>query len=476
MIVIVIFAALAGLCVWWLWPQTGEQQRQSTPIIHGSSPAWVNELIIYQLRLETFTPEGTLEAARRKLPYLQELGVTALWLSPIFQGTTDPQQMRLAIYNNFEVKEPDRLNAAYGTMEDWDRFVEDAHAIGMKVFLDIVPHGVTFDSTLVTNHPDWFKQDANGVIVPDQWAMAPFDWSNERLRDWWVNMAKDWALKHHVDGFRTDLEPDVSGYDLWRRVRNEINDAGKEIVIYSELPNTRQGAYDFEQVGVGIKEASHIVNGSGDYLREHPVADVVKKGLDLTSGGTSRYYTEALSVHDTNGYNGEGSRFKFGYELLFSPFIPVFFAGEEFQADDYGQMLFFVPLDWNKLEENRAFWADVKKMIAIRKEYADIFTDFPENHREANIVTVNSTNHDLSAYARFNGRGTAIVIIGNPHDEEKTSSVQMPLKEMKLDGFSTYRVTNLMDGTTSQVDQTEIQRYAVSVGSDNVKVLKFEGE
>ncbi|WP_270168467.1 alpha-amylase family glycosyl hydrolase [Paenibacillus sp. SYP-B4298] len=378
----------------------------STPT---NSPAWTKDLIIYELRMKTFTPQGTFNAAKAKLVDLKDLGITAIWLNPISSYTSDYDV-------TYSVKEPDQVSSAFGTVSDFEAFVTEAHAQGIKVILDIVPHGVTFDSSLVANHPDWFKKDAQGNII-GTWDMADFDWTNQGFIDWWVNMCKTWVKVHGVDGFRGDLEPEISGYSVFDRIRTELNNEGYPIVMISEFKNTRNHVYDFAQVDVG---STHVTQGSKDFLYENDIVDVVKNGISLTNGGAEKWYTYALSTHDSYAYGARLSRLRMGYELLFSPFIPIFMAGEEFNnpidLSPSNYVLYFNTIDWSqKTGANLIFYNDVKKMIAVRKANPTLFTTFPDDHRQSNIVKVNNSGsyQTTPAYARYNNSGTAAVIVGN---------------------------------------------------------------
>lgn len=74
-----------------------------------------------------------------------------------------------------------------------------AHAHGMKVFLDVITHGVMKDSPLVEEHPDWF--------LGGYWGMADYDWygGHAELDEWWVNTWLWYVTEIGVDGFRLDV-------------------------------------------------------------------------------------------------------------------------------------------------------------------------------------------------------------------------------------------------------------------------------
>src|SRR5918993_1204372 len=89
------------------------------------------QLVVYELHVGTFTPEGTFEAARQRLPQLRELGVTALELMPL----ADFPGQRNWGYDGVSLFAPSR---AYGRPDDLRRLVDDAHGLGLAVLIDVV--------------------------------------------------------------------------------------------------------------------------------------------------------------------------------------------------------------------------------------------------------------------------------------------------------------------------------------------------
>ncbi|MDN6633609.1 MAG: alpha,alpha-phosphotrehalase, partial [Enterobacterales bacterium] len=108
-------------------------------------PWWQNG-VIYQIYPKSFqdsTGSGTgdLNGIIQRLDYLQNLGVSALWLTPVYPS---PQ-----IDNGYDVADYCAINPDYGTMADFERLVDEAHQRGMRIVMDMV-----FNHTS-TQHP-WF--------------------------------------------------------------------------------------------------------------------------------------------------------------------------------------------------------------------------------------------------------------------------------------------------------------------------------
>jgi len=109
---------------------------------------WWQTAVIYQIYPRSFQDDdgdgvGDLAGIRRRLPHLLELGADALWISPIF-----PSPMADFGYDVSDYTDVDPL---FGTLDELDVLVADAHARGLKVLLDLVPNHTS------DRHP-WFRE------------------------------------------------------------------------------------------------------------------------------------------------------------------------------------------------------------------------------------------------------------------------------------------------------------------------------
>ncbi|MBA3949916.1 MAG: malto-oligosyltrehalose trehalohydrolase [Acidobacteria bacterium] len=160
----------------------------------GAAPVPLDprDLIIYELHTGTFTPEGTFDAARDRLPYLRELGVTAIELMPVaeFAGTRNWGYDGVALF---------APSHAYGGPDALRRLVDDAHAHGLGVILDVVYNHVGPDgSYLHAASPEFFAADE-----ASPWGAA-VNIGHPVVRDWLVANALQWARDYRIDGFRLD--------------------------------------------------------------------------------------------------------------------------------------------------------------------------------------------------------------------------------------------------------------------------------
>lgn len=457
--------------------------------LEDGSPDWVKSLIMAEVRIETATPEGTFQAATKVLDHYAEMGVNGLWITPPYAESA-----------SYGVKYPDRLSSKLTGTDDIEagfavakQFVEEAHKRNIRIFFDIVTWGTTKDSPLCTEHPDWYDgwREAYGGYV--------WKWSNTEWQEWFINNAVNIVNKTGIDGFRCDLEPDNTGYGVFDEVRQRLLKQGRKVAIFSEIVNYRYGSsgnlvYDFEQVGVGSDESCehHYNNYENYFLERGNIVDCTKTGIGIGTktlqptgeGGTFRYYTFCLSCHDSSKTQANGNRINFGYQMVFAPYIPLWYIGEEWdnpkKLNSGTGVLFFNTIDWSLLDqpENRAFYEDVKKMIRIRRQYPEIFTYFPENHQETNICKVSVKGiEDLGAYARYYGdTGILVVPNANVHDTSGNFQIIIPFADMGLDGYKSFTVTELMSGkTVVSGTKEQVRTFSYTVPNQEVGVFLVKG-
>jgi len=156
--------------------------------------------IVYEMHIGTFTREGTWNAATVELESLAQLGVTVLEIMPVadFSGAFGWG------YDGVDLYAPTRL---YGTPDDFRRFVDRAHGIGLAVVLDVVynhfgPEGAYFKEFA----PDYFTDR-----YENEWGMAiNFDGKNApSVREFITANAAYWISEFHIDGLRLDATQQI---------------------------------------------------------------------------------------------------------------------------------------------------------------------------------------------------------------------------------------------------------------------------
>ncbi len=205
---------------------------------------WWQTGVIYQIYPRSFQDAngdgiGDLAGIEQRLWYLRELGVDAIWLSPIYPSP-------MADFG-YDIKDYTDVDPTFGTLDQFDRLLESAHALGLKLILDFVPnhtssqHPWFLDSRSSRHNPkrDWYIwRDAAGDggppnnwlsdfggpawaydSVTDQYYCHTFlaeqpdlNWRNPAVRNAMYDVMRFW-LRRGVDGFRVDV--------IWHLIKDE---------------------------------------------------------------------------------------------------------------------------------------------------------------------------------------------------------------------------------------------------------------
>ena len=202
--------------------------------MNETSPWW-RTAAFYQIYVRSFQDSdgdgiGDLPGIRSRLPYLQELGVDALWLTPFYPSPQADHGYDVADYTD--------VDPLFGTLADFDALLADAHERGIRVTIDIVPNHTSDQHEWFRNaiadpgHPDrkryMFRPGRNGG-PPNGWTSAfggpawtldertgeyylhfftreqpDLDWHHEPVRESFDQILRFW-LERGVDGFRIDV-------------------------------------------------------------------------------------------------------------------------------------------------------------------------------------------------------------------------------------------------------------------------------
>lgn len=210
--------------------------EQPAPVDGVITKQWWKEAVFYQIYPRSFYDTngdgiGDLRGIIEKLDYLKELGVDALWLSPIYDSPNDD--------NGYDIRDYYKIMQEFGTMEDFEELLTKVHEKGMRLIMDLVINHTSDEHEWFVealNHPESKYRDYY-IICPDDgtktipnnwssffsgpawnyyeeqnvWAMHLFskkqmdlNWENEDLRNDLIAMI-NWWLEKGVDGFRMDV-------------------------------------------------------------------------------------------------------------------------------------------------------------------------------------------------------------------------------------------------------------------------------
>jgi cyclomaltodextrinase len=223
-----------------------------------TAPAWAREAVVYHVFVDRFDPGpgrewgeapfmgGTLAGVIRRLDYLADLGVGALWLSPIFPSPT---------YHGYDATDLFEVEPRLGSTEDLRALLDGAHARGIRVLLDFVPnhwsnrHPTFVDAT--TNRDSAYGSWYRFERWPDRYeqfftarTMPKLNLLDEGAREHVVRAAAHW-LELGVDGYRVDHATGPA-QAFWAYFRQATRAARDDCWTFGEAVETPAREREFE--------------------------------------------------------------------------------------------------------------------------------------------------------------------------------------------------------------------------------------
>jgi maltooligosyltrehalose trehalohydrolase len=186
--------------------------------------------VIYELHIGTFTPDGTFDSAIKELDELKRLGITVIEVMPVaeFPGRWNWGYDGVGLYAPAHV---------YGDQEALKRFVDEAHARGLGVILDVVYNHLGPDGNYLPSYSDDYFTDRYG----NEWGQAiNFDGPGSGpVREFFIQNAAYWINEFHLDGLRLDAVHsihDASPVHVLAELSQEARRAagGRSIILIAE--------------------------------------------------------------------------------------------------------------------------------------------------------------------------------------------------------------------------------------------------
>jgi cyclomaltodextrinase len=392
----------------------------------AEEPPWVQEAVVYGVVPFFFGERGYADVAAR-MDELEALGVTVLWFSPI-TGTTE-SDFGYAVTDWFTLRE------TFGTMEEFDALVADAHSRGMKVMMDFVPNHTSdqhpyYQQAGQPGSPyyEYYDRDESGE------ATFYFGWENLRnlnydnpeVQAMMIEAFSYWVREHDVDGFRADAAwgPKDRAPEFWPRWREELTRVDPDLFLLAEAG--ARDPYWFDQgFDVAYDWTWELGDWTWDDAFEEPERTVPLLEAALTNEGEG-FHDDALVLRFLNN-NDTGERFvtRYGVErvpvaatlMMTAPGVPVVYTGDEvgaeFEPYDEGPVL-----TWEDPHGLRPLYT---KLVAMRKEHGAL------SSRGFRLVEL--PGDDVLAYLRTaDDGGDDVLVLLN--FSEAAADADIPLRDL----------------------------------------------
>lgn len=320
------------------------------------------DVVIYELHIGTFTPEGTFKGAIEKLPHLRDLGITAIEIMPIadFPGSRNWGYDGVLIYAPAK---------CYGTPDDLRALVDAAHSHGIAVILDVVYNHFGPDGNYFSAYSSEYFHKSHHT----PWGNA-FNFELRPVRDFFLRNPLYWMDEFHIDGFRFDATHEIeddSETHILAEITAEIHARGgyaiaedarnNALVISSGVPKSlgfdgvwaddfhhtarvtvtgEQHSY-YQDFKGGIAEVIDTLQHGWLYRGQQSIAMNCLRGTESLPLAPE-HFVFCITNHDQTGNRALGERLNqiihpdayraLTMLLCLSPYTPMLFMGQEWAA------------------------------------------------------------------------------------------------------------------------------------------------
>jgi len=208
---------------------------------------WFKSSIIYHILIDRFAgfktsknwenPKflgGNIKGIIEKLPYLEDLGINTIWLSPFYKTSE---------YHGYHITDFFQVDPHFGTSQDIEKLIEIVHKYDMRIIADFVPNHCSkqhpyFQEAQRNKYSDfrnWFyfnKWPNDYLCFLSIKHLPKINLSNPKARDYIINAAKHW-LSLGFDGYRLDHIIGPS-HNFWKQFKKEIKNMFPNIILIGE--------------------------------------------------------------------------------------------------------------------------------------------------------------------------------------------------------------------------------------------------
>ena len=421
----------------------------STLVVDNTVPLSDNHRVIYEMNVYDFTSQGTFAAAEQRLPELRKLGIDIVWLMPIHPRGVKGKIGSLG--SPYAVRDYTAVNSAHGSLSDLQSFVNTAHELGMKVWLDWVANHTALDHVWVSSHPEYYER-VNGVIQhPNNYGdVYQLDFSNEEMKEAMIDAMRYWVNEADIDGFRCDYasSPKI-GVSFWQQAITGVqtNDRGKHVEFLAEADFT---SWDCDQA---------LYNAGFEYDYAWGFADNIKsvgEGTSITAikNAASSMITTLNSKYRSmnrmsflTNHDDIGDNFCCNYmtncgsnvpplTVVYFTFVgmPLIYNGQEIGSKKILNYFNRNTISWSSVDTKIA--NTFRALIALKHTLPALADGTGDERASTRIITTNSST--VFAFEKKKGDDRVVVVISlneNPID-------------VKLNNVSAGTYTRLLDSET----------------------------
>ena len=383
--------------------------------------------VMYQVFVRNYSEEGTFEGVRRDLDRIQDLGVDIIYLMPIHP--IGEVARKGAQGSPYAIRDYRAINPEFGTLEDFQRLVDDIHARGMKVIMDVVYNHTSPDSVLAKEHPEWFYHKPDGSFGNrcGEWAdIIDLDFDQKDLWDYLAQTMAMWAK--YVDGFRCDVAP-LLPIEFWEHAMDTVAEVNGDCLWLSESVEWNFLVSNRAKGLVNLSDCE--IFGAFDVAYEYDVYWLLKgylagqnsleKYAEFVTLQEALYPDNYVKLRFLENHDNTRAHYLVPDEtmlrnwtafLYFQKGMTFVYAGQEVGCSHLPSLIDRDPGCWDVEVELRG---DMKRLYQLKKNPLLTDSSYDVQAQQHDILVANHRKGDRALTGVFSVRGEkALVVIDAP--------------------------------------------------------------
>ena len=332
---------------------------------------------------------GNIQGITKKIPYLKDLGITLLYLTPIFSSTTN---------HKYNTKDYYRIDEAFGTLEETKELVNLLHDVGIRVVFDGVFNHTghdffAFEDLLLnqeaSRYRNWYYIDSYPVSVEkmNYYTFANFianmpklNLENREARNYFLDVARYWIEEVDIDGYRLDVCDELS-HGFLGDLKKVVTKTKKDAVLIGEIQHESEAFLDGRELdsimNYPFRDAMVDFFAKGNLSSADLMAILVQNQVIYREEITLQLLN-LLDSHDTPRFLTESRRNKqrlilaTAFQMLYIG-VPYLYYGDEVGLNGGDDPLCRSTMVWEEEKQDQELLDFFKRMIKIRKDY-DVLT------------------------------------------------------------------------------------------------------
>lgn len=416
-------------------------------------PAWVKDAVFYQIFPERFAngdlsndpedvqpwggkPEwynffgGDLQGVINHLDHLSELGVNAIYFTPVFEATTN---------HKYDTRNYMKVDPHFGTNEKLKELVDLCHERGIRVVLDAVFNhaGGTFAPFLdvkekgeKSEYKDWFYvreyplEVKDGIPTYDTFAFEPImpklNTANSDVKEYLLKVARYWIEEIGVDGWRLDVANEVD-HQFWREFRQTVKSVNPDAYILGEIWHDSMPWLQGDQFDAVMNYP--FTNAVLDFMSGRMDGKQFAHEIGAITASYPRQVMEAafnlLDSHDTARLltiMEQDKRLMKQAALFQFTFMgtPCIYYGDEIGLEGANDPDCRKCMEWDPERQDQELFSFYQRLIALRKQYSALRTG------ELRFLYAKREDRRL-AYERKDEQGRFVIVMNGSEQARKLS-------------------------------------------------------